>query len=193
MKLVIGLGNPGQEYHKTRHNVGFMVIDALAERWQAGEWKEKCKAQIVKTSIEGKSILLVKPITYMNLSGEAVSMLLRWYKEKPEEIAVVYDDMDLPVGRARIRKCGSSGGHRGMESIIANIGLEQFARIRIGVGRPKPGWSVVDHVLSEFDQEEQPLIEKTVDNVLPALESIIFQGVDKAMNLYNTKLKGESI
>lgn len=190
MKLVVGLGNPGQEYSETRHNIGFMVIDALAGQWKVENWREECKAQVAKAFVEGRPTLLVKPLTYMNLSGEAVAMLLRWYKAEIKDLMVVFDDMDLPAGRARIRKCGGSGGHRGMESIIANLGTEDFTRIRVGIGRPKIGWSVVDHVLSRFDREEQLSMKKVIDNVIPAIEACVCQDVDKAMNLYNTKLKG---
>lgn len=138
MKIIVGLGNPGNEYAKTRHNVGFMLVDALAEHLNINLWKDKFNAQIAEGRIGTEKILLVKPQTYMNNSGEAVGPLMRWYKVTPEDIIVAHDDMDIPAGTIRIRKKGSSGGHNGIKSLIAHLGSENFPRVRLGVGRPLP-------------------------------------------------------
>lgn len=187
MKIIVGLGNPGNEYAKTRHNVGFMLIDALAEHLNITLWKDKFNAQIAEGRIGAEKILLVKPQTYMNNSGEAVGPLMRWYKLKPEDIVVAHDDMDIPAGTIRIRKKGSSGGHNGIKSLISHIGSENFARVRLGIGRPLPGWSVVKHVLAPFPAEDKAEVDKAIDYLIPAVECIVSDGLDIAMNKYNPK------
>ena len=184
MKIVVGLGNPGQEYSATRHNVGFMVIDELACRWGIDVWKNRKEALVAEYRCE-QPILLVKPQTYMNLSGIAVGELARWYKVAVEDIIVVFDDMDLPTGRLRLRMKGGSGGHRGIESLLTHLDQDSFPRVRVGIGRPPSGWQVVDYVLSRFTAEEQPLLAAAIDNAAEAVESIIKQGMNKAMNLHN--------
>ena len=187
MKIIVGLGNPGNEYAKTRHNVGFMLIDALADNLNITLWKDKFNAQIAEGRIGTEKILLVKPQTYMNNSGEAVGPLMRWYKLEPEDIIVAHDDMDIPAGTVRIRKKGSSGGHNGIKSLIAHLGSENFARIRLGIGRPHPGWSVVKHVLAPFPAEDRIEVDKAIDYLIPAVKCIITDGLDIAMNKYNPK------
>lgn len=187
MKIIVGLGNPGNEYAKTRHNVGFMLIDALAEHLNITLWKDKFNAQIAEGRIGAEKILLVKPQTYMNNSGEAVGPLMRWYKLEPEDIIVAHDDMDIPAGTIRIRKKGSSGGHNGIKSLISHIGSENFARVRLGIGRPLPGWSVVKHVLAPFPAEDKAEVDKAIDYLIPAVECIVSDGLDIAMNKYNPK------
>lgn len=187
MKIIVGLGNPGNEYAKTRHNVGFMLIDALADNLNITLWKDKFNAQIAEGRIGTEKILLVKPQTYMNNSGEAVGPLMRWYKLEPEDIIVAHDDMDIPAGTVRIRKKGSSGGHNGIKSLIAHLGSENFARIRLGIGRPLPGWSVVKHVLALFPAEDRIEVDKAIDYLIPAVKCIITDGLDIAMNKYNPK------
>ncbi len=187
MKLIVGLGNPGSEYAKTRHNVGFMLIDALAEHLNVNLWKDKFNAQIAETRIGTEKILLVKPQTYMNNSGEAVGLLMRWYKLKPEDIIVAHDDMDISAGAIRIRKKGSSGGHNGIKSLISHVGSENFARVRLGIGRPLPGWTVVNHVLAPFPAKDKVEVDKAIKYLIPAIECIIKESLDIAMNKYNPK------
>lgn len=187
MKIIVGLGNPGQEYSKTRHNVGFMVIDAIAAHLGVSNWKNKFEAQIAECKIGSDAVLLVKPQTYMNLSGNAVGAIMRWYKLNVEDVIAVYDDMDIAVGHVKLKKRGSSGGHRGVESMLLNLGKEEFTRVRIGIGRPLPNWTVVDHVLAKFPDEDQAAIDQLAEELIPVIECIVKQGIDKAMNGYNKK------
>ena len=187
MKIIVGLGNPGSEYAKTRHNVGFMMIDALAQHLNINLWKDKFNAQIAEGRIGSEKVILVKPQTYMNNSGEAVGPLMRWYKLTPEDIIVAHDDMDIPAGTIRIRKKGSSGGHNGIKSLIAHVGSENFARVRLGIGRPLPGWTVVNHVLAPFPAEDKVEVDKAIKYLIPAIECIVTQSLDIAMNKYNPK------
>lgn len=185
MKIIVGLGNPGQEYSATRHNVGFFVVDELARRWGAQIWRNKFDAEIAEHRSDGEQSLLVKPQTYMNLSGTAVGALVRWHKVSAEDVVVIYDDMDLAVGRLRLRTKGSSGGHRGIESLISHLGTDVFARVRVGVGRPPEGWTVNNYVLSKFSTEEAPLIKEAVERSAQAVECILAQGITKAMNTFS--------
>ncbi|WP_303105539.1 aminoacyl-tRNA hydrolase [uncultured Mitsuokella sp.] len=189
MKIIAGLGNPGTEYARTKHNVGFMFVDALAEALgvSASEWQVKFDALVAPARIGTQKVLLVKPQTYMNESGRAIGPLLSWYKLEPENLIVVHDDMDIPVGTIRIRKKGSAGGHNGIKSILAHVGDEHFARVRIGIGRPLPGWTVVNHVLAPFSDEGQQKIEDAIKYLEPAVECIVTEDVDVAMNRYNPK------
>ena len=170
MKIIAGLGNPGAEYAHTKHNVGFMLVDALAEELGIDAWREKFNALVAEGRIGAEKVLLVKPLTYMNESGRALAPLLDWYKLAPEELIVVHDDMDIAVGTIRLRRKGSAGGHNGIKSLLAHIGSQEFSRVRIGIGRPLPGWTVVRHVL-------------------PAVECIVTDGIDMAMNRYNPRKK----
>lgn len=180
MKILFGLGNPGKKYAKTRHNMGFMVVDALAKKLDA-EWedKPKLKAEIAETTFlnpetkETEKLLLVKPQTFMNLSGECVALVLNFYKATPADMTVVYDDLDLPLGTIRIREKGSAGTHNGMKSIIEHIKTEEFSRIRIGIearGETSPALQdTSSYVLSDFNKEEKPLIEKAINEVVEKL------------------------
>ncbi len=187
MKMIAGLGNPGSEYAKTKHNVGFMYLDALAEHLGATDWRNKYDALVAEARIGSEKVLLVKPLTYMNESGRAIGPLMNFYKLDPEDIIVAHDDMDIPVGTVRIRKKGSAGGHNGMKSILYHVGDENFPRIRIGIGRPLPGWTVVKHVLAPFAPEDVEKIQEAVKYLVPAAECIITEGADMAMNKFNPK------
>ena len=188
MKMFAGLGNPGAEYAATRHNVGFMLADALAARWDAAGWRTKQDALVAEARLGAEKILLVKPLTYMNESGRAVGPLLSWYKLAPEDLIVAHDDMDLPVGMIRLRKKGSAGGHNGMKSILYHVQDENFPRVRIGVGHPVHGRDqVIRHVLSPFSAEDAQKIREAIEYLLPAVECIVAEGIDLAMNKYNPK------
>lgn len=187
MKVIVGLGNPGREYAQTKHNVGFMLVDALAEKLGITDWQSKFDALIAEGRMGTEKILLVKPQTYMNESGRAVGPLMNWYKLPVEDLIVAHDDMDIPAGTIRIRKKGSAGGHNGIKSILAHVGEENFSRVRIGIGRPLPGWTVVNHVLAPFQEDDVPKIREAIQYLLPAVECIVTEDTDKAMNLYNPK------
>ncbi len=188
MKLFAGLGNPGAEYAATRHNVGFMLADALAARWGAASWRLKQDALVAEARLGTEKVLLVKPLTYMNESGRAVGPLLSWYKLDVDDLIVAHDDIDLPVGTIRIRKKGSAGGHNGMKSILYHVKDENFPRVRIGVGHPAHEHEkVIRHVLSPFSAEDAQKIREAIDYLLPAVECIVTEGPDLAMNKYNPK------
>lgn len=190
MKIVVGLGNPGKEYAETKHNIGFMVIDAIASQVEHTPWKRQDNAEVCTFVTQGEKVLLVKPQTFMNLSGEAVGPLMRFYKLTPADVYCVYDDMDLPVGKLRIRLNGSAGGHNGIKSMIAHLGSEDFPRFRVGIGRPLPQWTVVNHVLAPFDSEHKDAVEKGVEEMAKAVLGTIAVGIDKGMNRYNP-IKGK--
>ena len=185
MKLIVGLGNPGRDYSATRHNVGFMAVDELARRWNITNWKQKYNAEVAEYRLDGDVIMLVKPQTYMNLSGTAISELARFYKIPAHDVVVIFDDLDLPAGRLRLRTKGGSGGHRGIESLLTHMGSAEFPRIRIGIGRPPAGWEVVDYVLSRFAAEEQPLLTEVIGKAADAVEYSLKHGFTKAMNAFN--------
>lgn len=189
MKIIAGLGNPGSEYAATKHNVGFMLIDALADKLNvsASEWQEKNDALIARVRIGAESVLLVKPLTYMNESGKAIAPLMNFYKLDATDLIVVHDDMDIPTGTIRLRKKGSAGGHNGIKSILAHVGDENFSRVRIGIGRPLPKWTVINHVLAPFTAEDAPKIKAAIEYLLPAVECIVTDGIDVAMNKFNPK------
>jgi len=189
MKIIAGLGNPGAEYAHTKHNVGFMLVDALAEELGIDAWREKFNALVAEGRIGAEKVLLVKPLTYMNESGRALAPLLDWYKLAPEELIVVHDDMDIAVGTIRLRRKGSAGGHNGIKSLLAHIGSQEFSRVRIGIGRPLPGWTVVRHVLAPFSAEDGPKVHEAIAYLLPAVECIVTDGIDMAMNRYNPRKK----
>ena len=163
MKIIAGLGNPGSEYAATKHNVGFMLVDALADKLGIDNWQDKFDAKVAQGFLGTEKILLVKPLTYMNESGRAIGPLMNFYKLETEDLIVVHDDMDIPAGTVRIRKKGSAGGHNGIKSVLAHLGDEHFARVRIGIGRPLPGWTVVNHVLAPFTDEDKPKIREAID------------------------------
>lgn len=186
MKLVIGLGNPGEKYKGTRHNIGFITVDEMAYQEHLTFDKALFDATFVQTTVNGEKVILMKPLTYMNLSGEAVRPLMNYYKIAVEDIVVIYDDMDLPVGKIRLRQKGSAGGHNGVKSIISCLGTDQFNRIKVGVGRPAPGRSVVNHVLARFEKEEQEDMIQAVSKSVDAVRDWIEQGdFIKTMNRYN--------
>jgi len=185
MKCIIGLGNPGPKYEKTRHNVGFMVIDELLERHNWKLNKEKYKGSHTVERLNGEKLVLLKPLTFMNLSGDAVKPLMDYYNLSPEDIVVIYDDLDLPPGKIRLRQKGGHGGHNGMRSIIDHLGTKDFPRIRIGVGRPTGSKSVSDHVLSPFSKEESQDVTDSVKKAADACEDWLEDTFLGVMNEYN--------
>lgn len=187
MKLVVGLGNPTIKYDKTRHNVGFEVIDELADKYNIALDTMKHKGMYGKGKIEGQSVILLKPMTFMNLSGESVALVSKYYKVAPEDIIVIYDDINLDVGRLRIREKGSAGGHNGMKNIIAHLGTEEFPRIRVGVGMKPPRMDLADYVLSHFSEDEQALMNQGYDKACEALKLLLLDEIPQAMNQYNGK------
>ena len=187
MKLVVGLGNPGKQYEATKHNIGFMVIDAIADSVPHTPWKEEQSAEVCSITVDGEKVLLVKPQTFMNASGESVGPLMRYYKIDPSDVYCIYDDMDLPVGKLRIRPNGSSGGHNGIKSLISHIGTENFPRFRVGIGRPLPQWTVIDHVLAPFSEENQEKVQKGIKDTVKAVLGTLEVGIDKGMNQFNPK------
>ena len=185
MKIIAGLGNPTKQYEGTRHNVGFSVIYRLADKYNIKMNIARHKALIGTGVIAGEKVMLVMPQTYMNLSGEAVGEIMRYYKAEPSDLIITYDDIDLDVGKLRIRAKGSAGGHNGMKSIIAHVGSEEFDRVRVGIGHKPPEFDLADYVLSRFGKDELPLIRDAVDKAADAVEVIIRSGVEAAMNMYN--------
>lgn len=185
MKLIAGLGNPGESYANTPHNVGFDVVDVLAKRLES-EWKNSSgfRARVVRTAYAGQTLMLVKPQTFMNLSGTSVAPLLRYYGGEPCDLTVVLDDADLPLGRLRIRASGGSGGHRGLASVIESLGTEAFARVRLGVGREERR-GLVDHVLGKFDGPRQNIVQATVEAAADAVLCLIENGLNESMNRFN--------
>lgn len=189
MKLIAGLGNPTKEYENTRHNIGFMAVDGLAAAYSISVMTLKHKALIGKGMIEGEKVILAKPVTYMNLSGEAVREIADYYKIPAEDIIVIYDDISLDVGFMRIRKKGSAGGHNGIKSIIAHLGTEDFPRIKVGIGEKRPGQELADYVLGRFPKDEREMLEKVLDDVKRAVALMVRDDIGEAMNLYNKKKK----
>ncbi|EFR31693.1 aminoacyl-tRNA hydrolase [Eremococcus coleocola] len=186
MKLFVGLGNPGEKYEATRHNVGFAVIDQFMQDHGLAMTKQKFRADYEIWHSPKEKVLLLKPFTYMNASGEAVLPIMSYYGIGMEDLVVVYDDLDLDPGRIRLRQKGSSGGHNGMKSIISILGSDQFNRIRVGIGRPHPGWKVVDHVLAPFDKTEQVLIDQAVGQAASALTDYLDnEDFIQTMNKFN--------
>lgn len=183
-KLIVGLGNPGSEYQGTRHNIGFMAIDILARRHHINVKTRRGKAIIGEGEIEGQRIILVKPHTFMNLSGQAVADLSRRYRLQPSDVIVIADDVSLPLGRLRIRASGSAGGHNGLKSIIFSLHSEEFSRVRIGIGSPNRG-EMVDHVLSRFRRDESQTVHESVMRAADAVETILSSGIEMAMNRFN--------
>lgn len=186
MKVVVGLGNPGKDYEGTRHNVGFRVVESLADEADASFKRQaRMNARTCGCEVGGVRVLLVEPLTFMNLSGDAVGAVLRWNRLGPEDLTVVYDDADLPTGALRIRPKGGPGGHNGMKSVIERLGTDDFVRIRIGVGRDPGGQGLVDHVLGAFSREERPAIDEAVKQAATAVKVLVREGVDRAMNQFN--------
>ncbi len=193
-QLIVGLGNPEPKYDRTRHNIGFNAVDALAKSWQIS-LSENRKFQGIfgeGNRPRGQKIRLLKPLTYMNLSGQSIRAATDWYKIPPQSVLVVYDDMDLPIGKMRMRLAGSAGGHNGMKSTIAHLGTDKFPRLRIGIGKPqseaaKNEKDTISFVLGKFSSEESQLVEKMLKLVVEAIELSLHQGVEKGMSLYNNR------
>ncbi|WAH37330.1 aminoacyl-tRNA hydrolase [Alicyclobacillus dauci] len=186
MIAIVGLGNPGPKYDATRHNVGFWAIDGLAKTLQVSVTKSKFQSLVAECRVDGESVLLVKPQTFMNLSGLAVAEVVNFYKLRPEDdVIVVYDDMDFRPGQLKLRAQGSAGGHNGIKSIIAQLGTEAFCRVRVGIGRPAPGLDVIGHVLGKFPKEELQKVEKAVEAAQEALMVSVKKGFAHAMNQFN--------
>lgn len=185
--LIVGLGNPESKYDKTRHNIGFEIVDYLADKW-GFSWQKNSKFNAF--FCEGiapnrQKVRLLKPLTYMNRSGQSVRAVLDWYKLTPDEILIVYDDMDIPLGKIRLRLSGSAGGHNGMKSIISHVGGQKFPRCRIGIGKSEGKKETIGHVLGKFSSDEVPIIQDLMAVTQGAIELSLKDGVEKAMSLYN--------
>ena len=188
MYIIVGLGNPTAQYEGTRHNVGFDVIDTLAEKYHIALDMKKHRAYCGKGVIAGQKVILAKPLTYMNLSGEALRGLTDYYKIDPEtELIVVYDDISLTPGQIRVRKKGSAGGHNGIKNIISQLGTQNFIRVRVGIGEKPPKWDLADYVLAPFQKEERQAVDEGIRRAAEAVCVILEQGADAAMNLFNQK------
>ena len=204
ISLIVGLGNPGAEYDRTRHNIGFMAIDRLATSWSISIGKEKRfygifgEGRLSNRVANNGKMRLLKPTTYMNLSGQAVRACADWFKVSPENILVIYDDMDLPLGKLRLRPSGSAGGHNGMKSIISHLGTQNFPRLRLGIGRggkdnddsaivSKANQNVTNHVLGGFSAKETKILPEILDLAESTVTSILADGLEKAMSLYNSR------
>lgn len=193
MFIIAGLGNPTKEYEGTRHNVGFHVIDKIADKYNISVDTKKCRAYIGKGMIEGQKVILVKPQTYMNLSGESIRGLVDYFKIDPEsELLVIYDDISLNPGQIRIRKKGSAGGHNGIKNIIAHLSTDVFLRIKVGVGEKPKGYDLADYVLGHFSKAERELMEDGYDSAIAAATRILTGEIEAAMNEYNRKVKTSS-
>jgi PTH1 family peptidyl-tRNA hydrolase len=193
-QLIVGLGNPGAQYDRTRHNIGFEVVDALGKRWQVPlAENRKFQGYFGEGFIARHKVRLLKPSTFMNLSGQSIRSILDWYKLDPIAVLVVYDDMDLPVGRLRLRLKGSAGGHNGMKSTIAHLGTQDFPRLRLGIGSPRaatqradpPKGETISHVLGKFAPQEREPVQQAIDQALNAIETIYEKGIETAMNRFN--------
>jgi len=183
MWVIAGLGNPGRKYSRTRHNIGFMAVEEIAQK-NGIEFTDRKEYRIGRGSIEGHNVILIEPLLYMNRSGPAVNAILKKFTVQFDNLIVIHDDLDMETGKLRIRKTGSSGGHKGVESIIQNIGAKDFIRIKIGIGR-ETGILVEDYVLSKFTRHEISAIKETIEITTDAVHAIIDEGVDKAMNTFN--------
>ncbi len=182
--LIAGLGNPGRQYAATRHNIGYMVADELARQLPPGERRHRFDGEIIETSGPQGRVVLLKPETFMNLSGNAVSAAARWYRVPPERLLVIHDDLDLPFGQLRLRARGSSGGHNGLASVIARMGTGEIPRLRIGIGRPEHG-NTIPYVLSRFSSEEERALPDVIELAAEAARSWYEHGIDAAMNAFN--------
>lgn len=192
MYIIVGLGNPGKQYEHTRHNVGFDTIDVLAERYHISVDAKKHKALYGKGMIEGNKVILAKPQTFMNLSGESVRELIDFYKaDETEDLIIIYDDISLDPGQLRLRAKGSAGGHNGIKSIIAHLGGQEFKRVKVGVGEKPKGFDLADYVLSRFPKEERGKVDAALERAADAVVKIITDDMAAAMNEYNKKIEGE--
>jgi peptidyl-tRNA hydrolase, PTH1 family len=184
LKLIVGLGNPGPKYARNRHNVGFRLVDRLAQAHGLAFARQQFRALVAGGSAAGQRVLLAKPLTFMNLSGNAVGALVRFYKLLPQDLLVAYDDLDLPVGKIRLRSQGGSGGHKGMKSIIERLATEEFARLRIGIGRPTVG-DPIDYVLQDFAEDEAAQVIEALDQAEETAMAWLSEGANAAMNRFN--------
>lgn len=186
MHLIVGLGNPGADYAKTRHNAGFLLVERLAERWKAG-WNSERKfvARMAKAGRGGKKVLLCEPQTFMNLSGEAVAAVVKFYQLPLANVLVVVDDADLPLGEIRLRPGGGSGGHHGLESVAQHLGSKEYARLRVGIGRKNEARQITGHVLGKFSSDESAVLEKVLERAAGQLECWLSAGLQKAMSQFN--------
>ncbi|RHW31745.1 aminoacyl-tRNA hydrolase [Lysinibacillus yapensis] len=185
MKLIIGLGNPGKTYEHTRHNIGFECIDALAEKWDAPLTQMKFNGMFASVHRPEGKVILLKPLTYMNLSGESVRPLMDYFDVAIEDIIVIYDDLDLETGKLRLRQKGSAGGHNGIKSLIQHLGTQEFNRIRVGISRPPAGMKVADYVLSKFSKEDDPVIEQAIGKTVAAVEASLSKKFLDVMSEFN--------
>lgn len=188
-KLIVGLGNPEGKYDKTRHNIGFEAVDSLAQSWQVS-WQKNSRfhglfAEVNQPRVD--KLYLLKPLTYMNHSGQAVRAVLDWYKLDPESVLVIYDDMDLPLGKLRLRQSGSAGGHNGIKSIINHLGSQNFPRLRIGIGKSNHKQETISHVLGKFSLSETKVVTEVLELVKEAIEYSFRQGIEKTMSIYNAR------
>ncbi len=193
MYIIVGLGNPGKQYEHTRHNVGFEVIDILADQIGICIEEKKHKALCGRGILEGQKVVLVKPQTFMNLSGESVRAIFDFYKVESKDIIIVYDDVSLEPGQLRIRGKGSAGGHNGIKNIIAHLGTQEFPRVKVGVGEKPKGMDLADYVLSRFSKEEQDTMEEAFHEAANAVAMMVKQDIDSAMNHFNMKKKTEEV
>ena len=189
MYIIAGLGNPTAQYRGTRHNVGFEVIDYLADKYNIDVTTKKFKGLIGTGAIEGQKVVLVKPQTFMNLSGECIQEVMNYYKTDISDLIVVYDDINLEPGQLRVRGKGSAGGHNGLKDIIGRLGTQKFMRVKIGVGAKPKGWDLADHVLGRFGSNERKLVEEAQERACKAVEMILADSVDAAMNQFNKKME----
>ena len=185
MKLIVGLGNPGRRYARNRHNVGFMCLDYLVRRWDIRLSDRRRYAILGQGDVDGEEVVLAKPRTFMNRSGEGASYLLTRFQITPRDMVIIYDDMDLPLGAIRLRRGGSSAGHRGLDSIISTLRTRGFPRLRVGISKPEMGTDAVEYVLAPFSTQERKAIEEVVERAGEALECLLREGIDAAMNKFN--------
>jgi peptidyl-tRNA hydrolase, PTH1 family len=185
VKIIVGLGNPGRRYERTRHNAGFMVVDGLARAARSQEWKLRCEALVAETIIAAQPAMLAKPVTYMNASGQAVRLLLEEYRLNNPDLVVVLDDLDLPLGRIRIRERGSAGGHHGVESIIRTLGSDEFVRVRLGIGEETMPLDKAEFVLSEVSPGRAAEWDEMIARAAGAVRSIVADGASRAMSMFN--------
>lgn len=186
MKLIVGLGNPGREYRETRHNVGFMVVDRIVDRWGlSDQWREKFDAMLIKHARGDEPVIVAKPLTFMNLSGQSVAATAGFYKIEPADVLVIVDEAALPLGRLRARRDGSAGGHNGLKSVIQHLGTPAFPRLRVGVGRGADGRELSDHVLGRFEAAERDTVSAAVLRAADAAEMFISDGIERVMNAFN--------
>ncbi len=185
MRLVVGLGNPGRAYDATRHNVGFEVVDALANEEGISLSDRKFKGRFGRGRVAGEDCFLLKPDTYMNVSGESVGPMAGFYRIPPEDVIVVHDDLDIEVGRLKMKRGGGHGGHNGLRSLMSHLPSPDFVRIRVGVGRPPPGRDPVDYVLGRFRSDDRSLVDAAIEEAVRAIQATLRDGLSRAMNVYN--------